>query len=619
MGSTGSEGVGVLGPPPTPPKGARGRLGPRRDTHQGIAPGPLVPRALVNGRIHVMDEPHHIEQALLEQDGRVALVGTNEEVRAAALALGAPVEDLDGRVVLPGFVDAHMHFLHVGVRRTRPDLAGAHNKAEALDRVRTWLHAHPGTGPVTAEGWDEAEWHGDAPPTRAELDGLTKRPLVLRRICGHKAVANSPALEAVRVRWSDPERVREDGVLLEEPSLFLNEVLPEDPALLDRALQVACQEAHRLGVTTVGDFEQAPLRAALVRGAASGSLTVRVSCSIYPQQLDAALAEGFRTGRIPTSHSVAGKSSAKPGGSGPSKQEPDQSRPVEYEPEDAAAEGETGGGALASKTYPEMPQSRAGGERVPIRTDSTLLRDGGMKVFLDGSIGGHTALLMQPYTDRPETRGTQIWSDEELDGLFEKAHAAGIQLLVHVIGDGAVEQGLQAFERLAKKVGVEAMRRLRHRFEHYEIVHDDQIQRTAALGITSCSQPNFVGVWSAKGGLYEERLGARFAANNRFQAFKKAGLRIAFGSDGMPFGPLVGIQAAVEHPDPEQRMTPQEAIWHYTHEAAWSLHREAEVGSLEPGRCADWVVLDQRDLEDPAKHWVIQQTVLDGQTQIRTV
>ncbi len=513
-------------------------------------------RALVNARIHVMDDPDHVETALLEEEGRIILVGDDDAVRAAAEAHGITPEDLGGRVVLPGFVDAHMHFLHVGVKRTRPDLSGARSKQEALDRVRAWLDAHPGTGPVTAEGWDEADWGGDAPPTRSELDAVEpQRPLVLRRVCGHKAVANAPALAVVRQRWDDPEKVDPDaGVLLEEPSLFLNEVLPEDPDVLDQALQVACSEAHRLGVTTLGDFEQAPLRDALVRGARSGSLSVRVNCSIYPQQLDAAETEGFRTGRAP-------------------------------------AEDEGDGDACG-----------------------VLLRDGGMKVFLDGSIGGHTALLLEPYTDRPETRGARIWTDEQLDGLFGRAHAAGIQLMVHAIGDGAVEQGLQAFERLAAHVGEDQLRRLRHRFEHYELVHDDQIRRTAALGLTPCSQPNFVGAWSAKGGLYEERLGDRFRANNRFQRFKQAGLRVAFGSDGMPFGPLVGLQAAVDHPEEPERMTAAEAIWHYTHEAAWSLHREDEVGTLEPGRCADWVVLDETGLDGRPADWRIRETVVGGRT-----
>jgi predicted amidohydrolase YtcJ len=519
---------------------------------------------------------------VLWRHGTIRLVASSGAVRAEARRLGIEPVALGGRLVLPGFVDAHMHFLHAGVKRTRPDLRGAASKEEALARVASWLAAHPGRGPVIAEGWDESGWPGREWPTKGDVDavaaaaardgnGPIDRPVVLRRIDGHVAVAGSGALPAIRARWTKPGEVDpETGLLLEAPSLYLNEVMPSTPAELDRAVQEACAEAHSLGVTALGDYSQAPYRAALQRAAAAGTLTVRVASSIYVQQLEAEAAGGFRTGR---------------------------------------------------------PAPGAAGE---------WLHDGGLKLFLDGSLGGHTAFLREPYLDAkpedpggrgrghpgavharhthhpdagPDGRGQRIWTDEELDRHAGAAHAAGVQVHAHAIGDAAIDQGLGAFGRLAARADLEGKgwdgNALRHRFEHFEIAHDEQVARAVELGLVSSSQPNFVGAWSAKGGMYEARLGPRFFLNNRFRAFKEAGLALAFGSDGMPFGPLAGLRGAVHHPDPAQRLAPLEAAWHYTWMAAWSLHWPS-LGHLAPGNPADLVVLDgsPEDLDS----WAVAET-----------
>ncbi len=540
-------------------------------------------RAIVNARVHTMETPAAVTDGIAWDHDAIVALGRGD-VEAWAAMHGVTVEDLGGRVIIPGFVDAHMHFLHVGIKRNRPDLRGAKSHDEALERVRTWLEAHPGDGPVTAEGWDEADWQGDAMPTRRELDALTTRPLVLRRICGHVAIANTAALPAIRERWDDDRVDSATGVLLEEPSLYLNEALPAADDELDRAVGAACRVAHEVGVTTVGDYEQLPLRAALLRAARDGRLTVRVQCSTYAQALDDIIREGYRTGR----------------------------------PLRAASDGEVG-----------VPMAGAPGAEQVIEDPVSMFRDGGLKVFLDGSLGGHTALMLEPYCDK-HTHGRANWKDADLDAAFLKAAAANIQIHAHVIGDGAVEQGLQAYEHLVEadpalqtirpwtphKPGEpERPRRpLAHRFEHYEIVHDGQVQRTAALGIWASSQPNFVGAWSAKGGMYEGRIGDRFTLNNRFQTFMKAGLRVAFGSDGMPFGPLYGIRSATAHPVEAERMSAAEAVWHYTHEAAVSM--ALPVGRLAPGRPADLLILNVEELEEPDT-WIFDEVVGAGQTYHR--
>ncbi|MES2154140.1 MAG: amidohydrolase [bacterium] len=502
--------------------------------------------AIVNACVHPMrapgtsPEPWSEEaQAILWRDGVIALVGSTADVEGEARKAGITPQDAGGKLVLPGFVDAHTHFLHIGVKRHRPDLSACTSKAEALAAVATWLNEHPGGEPVIGERWDESSWVKPERPMRSELDALVAaaaksgagpadRMVVLRRVCGHIAVANTAALAPIRRRWDDDAIVDpSSGLLLEQASLYLNEVIPTSPEALDAALAEATKECLALGITTVGDYSQAPYREALQRAAVAGRLGLRVASSIYVQQLDDEVARGFRSGA----------------------------------------------------------------ERTP------FLRDGGLKVFLDGSLGAHTAALREPYGDhaKKHPNGMRNWSDEQVATLFARADQAAVQIHAHAIGDAAIDQGLAGFADLAARADVEgagwSANPLRHRFEHFEIAHDDQLRRTAELAIVASSQPNFVGTWSSKGGMYEARLGPRFALNNRFRTMLEQGIPVAFGSDGMPPGPLQGIAAAGAHPDGAQRMEFLEAVWHYTWWAAWSLHWDDLIGSLERGKRADFVVL----------------------------
>lgn len=484
--------------------------------------------AYTNGVIHTMTTPHHTVEAMVIEGDKITWTGPASEAPADAI-------DLQGRTVIPGFVDAHMHFLHVGVKALRPDLLGTRSREEALQRVKDWLQANPTEDPIIAEGWDEGLWEDKRYPTIAELDAITTQPFVFRRVCGHIALANSAALPLIRAEWNDHRVNLETGLLLEEPSLYLNRVLPTGPEALDQAVIVACQEAHKLGVTTVGDYSQMPYREALLRAAERGTLTVRTSSSIYTEDLRTQIQNGFRTGT----------------------------------------------------------------------RQSPFLQDGGVKVFLDGSLGGLTALLRSPYCD-DEHCGTAIWTPEEVVEHFHVADQNGVQIHAHAIGDAAIDLGLDGFETLPPST-----QDLRHRFEHWELPHDDAVARTKAAGITACSQPNFVGEWSAKGGMYEDRLGERYRINNRFRTYLKEGVSICFGSDGMPFGPLYGLQSALDHPVEEERIPIEEAVWLYTHAAGRSLHWE--TGQLAPGFFADFLILD-RSMDDKPAQWKFLDVVIGGKS-----
>ncbi len=225
------------------------------------------------------------------------------------------------------------------------------------------------------------------------------------------------------------------------------------------------------------------------------------------------------------------------------------------------------------------------------------LRLGALKVFSDGSLGARTAALFDPYDDEPRTTGELIRSPKELTSLLAKAHGAGFQLAVHGIGDRAVEVAIEAFARVLDR---EPREDHRHRIEHAELLPEDGLDRVRELGLVLSMQPNFVARWSHPGGMYERRLGrSRLAGNNPYRTVLDRGVPLAFGSDGMPYGPLSGIRGAIEAPFPTQRLRPLEALRAYSSGGAFASFSEGEVGVLRSGALADFVLLS----EDPRRGW----------------
>jgi hypothetical protein len=222
------------------------------------------------------------------------------------------------------------------------------------------------------------------------------------------------------------------------------------------------------------------------------------------------------------------------------------------------------------------------------------LRLGGVKLFADGSIGARTAALREPYADAPH-RGNLLKDDAALAELLRRVDEAGLQTAVHAIGDRAIDQVLRAHERAHTSPA------LRHRIEHFELPDDGAIERAARLGLSACMQPNFVS-WSGPGGLYEARLGAdRDRRTDPHRDVLDAGLPLAFGSDGMPLSPLVGLHAAVNAPHPGQGVSVEEAIAAYTLGGARLSFEEGEKGTLAVGSLADLVILDEDPRRDPGR------------------
>jgi predicted amidohydrolase YtcJ len=231
-----------------------------------------------------------------------------------------------------------------------------------------------------------------------------------------------------------------------------------------------------------------------------------------------------------------------------------------------------------------------------------------VKTLTDGSIGGRTAKVSTPYEDGEGT-GQWVVPPEELDEIVSRADAAGLQAVAHAIGDEAITAVLDAFDR------TDAPGAARHRVEHAEMLTDEHIERFAASGAVASVQPNFL-KWAGPDGLYEDRIGTeRRRRTNRYRDLLDAGARLAFGSDCMPLDPLLGVHHAVNAPAEGQRLTVTEALRAYTLGGAYAGFDEDRMGTVEPGKLADLVVLERSPWEH-AEDIVdvdVTMTVVDGE------
>ena len=240
---------------------------------------------------------------------------------------------------------------------------------------------------------------------------------------------------------------------------------------------------------------------------------------------------------------------------------------------------------------------------------SEMVQTGAIKTFTDGSFGGRTAKLRAPYSDDEDTDGQWVVDPEELDEMVAAAAEADLQFTAHAIGDAAVAESLDV---LAAHDGD----RLRHRIEHAELLTEDLVARFAETGVVASVQPNFL-KWARDGGLYESRLGDRRGEVMPFRDLLDAGVPLAFGSDCMPLDPLFGIEQAVTAPEPSQRLTVTEALRAYTYGGAYAAGRESELGTLDVGKRADIVVLDESPWEaagDAVADLDVTRTFVDGDT-----
>ena len=235
------------------------------------------------------------------------------------------------------------------------------------------------------------------------------------------------------------------------------------------------------------------------------------------------------------------------------------------------------------------------------------VRVGGIKSFSDGGFAARTARLSEPYADAPGDHVEWLVTPEELRTLSTRVDDLDLRMAVHAIGDEAVDATLDAYD------ACETPGEDRFRIEHAELASDDAVERMAATGVVACVQPNFLR-WAGEGGLYEDRIGDRRRRTTRLRDLHDAGVPLAFGSDCMPLDPLLGVHHAVNAPAPEQRLEVTEALRAYTSGAAYAGFDEHRLGTVEPGKRADLVVLDRSPWRHPGAidDVTVAVTVVDG-------
>lgn len=484
------------------------------------------------------------ESMAFDDKGRIVAVGSAAEV--AAKAPNAKHVDLNGQTVLPGLIDAHGHVFGLGGMLTQLDLSTTTSLQGALKAIGDYAAKGARQDWLLGRGWNQENWKLGRFPTAAELDAVAPaRPVWLERVDGHAGWANSRALAAAGITRDTPDpaggKIIRDaggnptGVLVDAAKDLVDKVVPRlGDVEAQRQLDASLREIARVGLTTVHDAGIGVMEDKLYRDYADhGKLTARIYAMI--------------------------------GGAGP-----DFDRLSRNGPLNSYADG--------------MYVLRA------------------VKLYADGALGSRGAALIQPYSDEPHSHGLLFYKNAEIDAMIKKAMRKGYQVNVHAIGDAGNRQILDTFatEVPATKTGP-----LRHRIEHAQVVALADLPRFKSIGIIPSMQPTHA---TSDKNMAEQRVGAdRIKGAYAWRTFLQQGSRIACGSD-FPVespNPFFGIHAAVTRQDhngmpvagwyPEQEMSLKEALRCFTLDAAYAGHQENSIGSLEPGKWADFIVID-RDL-----------------------
>jgi predicted amidohydrolase YtcJ len=513
-------------------------------------------------------------EAIAVRGDRILAVGKTLDLQKTAKGPQTQVIDLNGHFVMAGFNDAHLHLAGAGQQRLAVDLQGV----KSLDELRQRLAAKVQTAKagewVVGGGWDETSWPVKVLPSRWDLDEVSDgHPVILDRVDGHLAVANTRALQLASITLAsrDPLGGRIDrndngeptGILRDTAQDAVRGAIPKpNHEQMRQGIEVALAELAENGVTSAQDYspdwENFQIYEELEK---EGKLTARIS---------------------------------------------------EWLPFDDSVEELT-------KKRDSHPQS------------DLMLHTGMLKGFMDGSLGGHTAALLEPYADDPKNSGLPRYEAEKLNAMTKDRVLAGFQIGFHAIGDKGIQMALDAFagaEKAAREANVKAANGgadYRLRIEHSQVTTPAEIALYKQLKVIASMQPSHVLTdmrWA------EARIGAKRAESAyAWATFLNKGVTLAFGTDYPvePVSPFRGLYAAVTRRSedgkqeffPEQRITMDQAIAAYTTGAAFAEFEEKEKGKLTPGMLADFVILD-RDVTASSPEKLlgtkVLRTVVGGKT-----
>lgn len=505
-----------------------------------------------NAQIYTVAEEHPKATALAIRDGRILMVGRDEQLRRTYA--DAPAIDADGYTVVPGFIDAHAHLHELGRSLCHVDLTDTRSAADVVERLQAAVaeRSRPSREWLRGHGWNETQWSSSQLPSRAHLDSaFPERPIWLIRADVHAGWANTAALERTvgldRLRrMDDPEGGHIDrsadgeptGILIDRAMALVEAGMPAPTDEQNsRALRTALEHTARHGITGVHD-------AGVTRNELR-RFQHFINEDRFPLRVYAMLA---------------------------------------------------GHGDALEHFY----------DRGPYHDDTGRLHVESVKYFADGALGSRGAALLDAYADDPGTRGWLLHDREVFTEKVRTAVAAGFQVNTHAIGDRANRFVLDAYETAMAECTAPVRR---PRIEHAQVVAPEDVQRFGKLGVLASVQPIHA---TSDMEWIEARLGPE--RTDRAYAWNRlmdAGAPLAFGSDAPvePIDPLKGFHAAVTRQDasgtpsggwhPSQRLSRSATLHAYTKGAAYAAFQENDVGSLESGKRADFVVLSQDIMTAP--------------------
>lgn len=532
----------------------------------------------INGNIRTMDPVMPRAEAVAVKGGIILRVGGDQDI----LALRGPdtrVVDLEGKLLLPGFCDSHLHLLSYGYSLEKVDLGQTQSLEDLIAEGRKFLAEHPDTRWLQGRGWNNENWSRKDYPTRYDLDRIsTQIPISFVRTCAHVIAVNSKALERMGV-GRDPRPIEGGKIDVDENG---------------EPLGVFQEAARDLVYNAVPSLSKDDIRRMVKNGAAR-----LLECGITSVQSD-------------DLEAVA---------------------PADYQ--------------KVLDVYFEMARTRT----LPVRVyqqcllpplsrlkeffalgyhwgqGDDLFRIGPLKLLGDGSLGGRTAFMAQPYADDPTTRGISVFSQEELDELIAFAHDRGMPCAVHCIGDGQLRM---TFESIEKAMLRNPKADMRHSLVHCQITDEPLLKKFRDLRVIAHIQPIFLDSDIA---IVEARVGKEKARSSyNWRTMADSGVVYACGSDAPVehFDVMKNIYCAVTRKtlagqppggwNPEQCLTVEQAVKGFTLNGAYASCEENVKGSLSPGKYADFVLLDQDIFSVEAeaiKDTRVLMTVLGGEIVYR--
>jgi hypothetical protein len=546
-------------------------------------PPPRADRIFVNGTIWTGEEGRARASAMAIGGDRILAVGSNDEVRAHASA-DTTIVDLRGRLVVPGFQDSHLHLPGASINQI--DLSDVATLREFQQRLADFARAHPALPWITGHGWGYSAFPNRTVDKRFIDEVIADRPVYVTERDGHMGLANSKALESAGVgsNTADPPNGRIVRNGQNEPTGELQEaaqglvrrrIPPESADDRYRALIQHMDDMAAAGLTSVQDASTSPESLVLFeRAASAGALKVRIRFAppILPSE-----------GTSPRSHKL-----------GAPLTENDLSR------------------------YLDLRRTFTG----------PLLTFGGVKGVLDGTVDARTAAMFDAYVGGGT--GIPFWEQDDLNATIALYDRLGFQVLLHAIGDKAINMALNAFEHAAKTNGTSGRR---HRIEHAEVPLVADLPRFRRLGVIASTQAMFASPDATTLDNFAVLLGpARAAHADSFRLYDDAGAVQAFGSDWgvFPFAPLPAIYCAVTRMTPQGtpaggwypagRITVETALRHFTRDGAFASFDEGARGTLAAGKLADFVVLSSDILATPPEEILktkVLLTVMAGRDTYR--